>query len=556
VINIYENSSNYSSAVVSVNNTTFESVYLTVRNTSNPEIDLLYTVAVYVKNDAGVYEKYEFGSAKHQGGINGLIIENNATNNSLLENQFKFIIVDRNAVRNNVKFVYEIKGLDCSFANIQPLSKEFDVVKGVVPTCITVNDSLDLTGGVQNAVVYGTISEHYKGLELKLDANPNDDVNRVIDLIYDRSKLVVEDERGNVNLSAIQTGKKIYIKFKANVLDEQTLVLRTLKEPTYYNGTSVTEESYIEVAYNLEKRETANRIAFITSEDAPEEETDNVTLNANEDSSVLVKIHYNGVNLDSSSIKIKGDEFITFANGKNEMVLNETGAQYIKTITEATGKYDIYSIGVKKTGQVISSSVTVVAAEGLVGVQKTATISFVHLIEDEAVASNITVIAQSLNVKKFTSAEVNNGENVFNFAIAKGSFAQFGVVDGNNKTDTIFKINIAAKDHADSAFSKTATYHNVISNSAFDATGRIGGKTQLLDLIVYYYTLVDDKVALTHKDFVVQIAVYDGVSSVETSISNDTIGYANLYYTEISSTQAYFSSYTSSYGTPASSVVF
>ena len=554
-INIYENSTKYSSAIVEVNKTDFNSVYATVKNSHDADVDLLYAVAVYVKNSNGAYEKYEFGSAKHQGGINGLIIENYTTNNNLDENQFRFVIVDRNVVRNNVRFVYEIEELDFSFAGIESNTKDFDVVKGVVPTCITVNDSLDLTGGIQNAVVYGTTSEGYKGLELKLSANPNDDPERLIDLEYDRTKLVIEDERGNVNLSNIQTGKKIYIKFKSNVLDMQTLVLKTLKEPKFFNGTNVTEESYITVTYNLEKRETANKFAFIKNQNNPDEEIENITLNAKEDSSIFVKIYYNGVNLDSSSVKIKGDEFITFANGKNEMTLNETGAQFISTVVEASGKYDIYAIGVKKTNSVVNANVTIFAAEGLVGVQETATVSFVNLIE-EGVASNVNVISQSANVKKFSSAEVDNGAGVFNFAIAKGAFAQFNVVDGNGDADTINKIYISAKDNADSAFSKTATYYNVVSHSAFDVTGRIGGKTQLLNLRVDYYTLDGGDVTLVHKDFVVQIAVYDGISNIESSITNSTIGYANLYYNEISSAGAYFNSYTASYGTPASSVVF
>ena len=75
-VNLYENGGEkYSTSTLTVDTANLEGPYVSGVNTLNGEIK--YSIAVFVKNSRGAYERYLFDDAKYQSGINGLIVTNN-----------------------------------------------------------------------------------------------------------------------------------------------------------------------------------------------------------------------------------------------------------------------------------------------------------------------------------------------------------------------------------------------------------------------------------------------------------------------------------------------
>lgn len=547
-INLYENGGEkYSKSTVIIDSSKLlqDSIYGNGVYSIDGKVN--YSVGLYVLNSNGNYEKYDFEGGKHQEGINGLVAVKDDD-----EKIYTFSIADRTNFSNQIKFVYEIEGFDFSSSQKPEIKKQITVSKSVLPTCVTVNNTLDLNtqSGIQYANVYGTSQSSYKGLALKLDANPNDNANREIELEYDATKLVITNGKTALASNKIVTGSTIYVKFKDGVTDSQSLKIKTLKSPNYYNEVKITNADYIVANYVLTKVVTANSFAFVLDKNANSEVT-NIITDANNESNIYIKVNYSGVNLERSSIKlVSSDDDVLFANDSTEILLNDSLVNLEKTVTGDSERYDVYSIPMKKTDGAASAEITMIAGEGLL--KKSATVSSVSLMNEE---SKINVSGKSSNVKNFTSAQVDNG--AFNFAISKSDYAEFQVKDGEGKIDTIAKIELKNSEVAGEDFSSSAISYNIISNSVFVATGKIGGKTQILDLKVFYYKKnANDVIELTFKSLKVQIAVYDAIGNIIAQTSKDTIGYVNSYYTDISSTEITFNSYTSNYGTPANSVVF
>jgi len=566
-INIYENGviynakdeivANYATSTMFVDSSTLTNKTVYADNgvfTDNGSIS--YAPVVYVINQSGKYEKYDLEDANYQSGINGLCV-------NIVDGNFVFSIADRNVQRNSIKVRYELKGLDfsCSDApniNADGVGTKIDVVKGVVPTCITVNDTLDLDNSsqTQSATVYGTTSADYKGLRLKFSATPNNNLSKTISFEDVNSGLLITNSKGAA-VSEIVDSSVVYIKFKDNVTEKQTLVIKTLKAPTYYNEKNISnivvndDLSYITIKYELEKLVTADKFVFIDNP-ASVDSIDSKLVDAKNGSNAYVKVYYTGVYLDSTTIKLTSDnENILFENGLTEITLSDV--KYLSTDTDAVGKFNVYEIPVKTTNSLATANISIVAGDGTLGVDETLKVSSVHLMPVGA-DENIDINAKTANVKEFSKAEVNN--NSFNFAISKGEFAEFVVLDGLGNTNAFTKLELSTVEEAGEHFSKNAINYNGISSSVFVVNGRVGGKTQILSVKAYYYALEMDKVVLKNKELTVQIAVYEPIGNIQVDSYVDTIGYVNPYFTETNSTHIAFSSYTATYGTPASSVFF
>lgn len=568
-VHIYENGGIYSTSTVFVDTALLKEESQFANPVPIRDGYISYTIGVYVQNQHGEFEKYNFGSAEHQSGINGLIIEDSSVS-GLEENQFKFSIVNRNIVRNKVKIVYEIEGLDYSFAGIPAIEKGFDVVKSVAPTCITVNDALDLNSAsdVQNAIVYGTTSAAYKGLELKLAVNPNEDLNKTITLVNEENGLTITNSKGLIVESElvdgkttfkINTGETIFIKFKNNVISEQSLTLKTLKVPTFYEERDISTEidttlnsNNIIVNYKLTKVVTADALEFVNGLEG--EETNSTLIDAENGGKIYAKVYYSGVNLDASTITLRSEnESVLFGNGSQTISLAENGVVLKESKSDAKGKYNIYEISIAAPNGVVTTQISMTAGNGTVGIERSMTVSAVYLMTEDLL-KGVNIFSTTTGVRKFNSEEVENAG--FNFAISRGDFVEFRVVDGNGRTNTISEIKVTTRDIDDGVFGKTALNYNVISNSMFDVVGRIGGITQILDVEVVYYISDGNNVVRGSSFYEMQVAVFDGIGNISSSATKTTIGYINPFYTETSSTEVSFNSYTASYATPASFVTF
>ena len=149
----------------------------------------------------------------------------------VLPNQFEFSIVNRKVEKNKIKVVYEIEEFDFSGSTKVKAETSLDVVKGVMPSCITIDDTKDLYDDGDPATVemqgtiYATSSDAYKGLALKISANPNNDNQKEILLEDPNSSLIITDSKGEV-VTSIKTNNTVYKTYKQNVNANQQLLLR------------------------------------------------------------------------------------------------------------------------------------------------------------------------------------------------------------------------------------------------------------------------------------------------------------------------------------------
>jgi len=556
-LNIYENGgAAYSTSTIYVAPAT-ETIY-------NPGINTYdgiakYSIAIYVLNEQNQYEKYEFGSSKHQAGINGLMIENSLTNTALTDNQFKFSIATRSITKNEIKIVYEIEELDFSFTQYETAFKHVYINKSALPTCITVNDSLDLVNGaIKQDVVYGTESGKYKGLELKLAVNPNDDPDRLIELFNDgeglnKNGLIVVDENG-YQVSKIRSGKTVFVKFKKDVNEKQTLTIKVSKDPNYYNGETILSSNYIEITYVLTKLVTADSIMFVDSEGIEFDNSKTYTINAESDDNIYVKIYYSGVKLDGSTVVLASDnDAILFNNEKNTIDLSMC---QFTTGFDDNGRYDIYTVPIKRSNGNYKANITVKAGNEAVDIKETINVSSVYVVDESE--TSFVVTADSANIKQFSKVNMSEdtqdayNEDVAYFAIPKGEFGEFNVADSKGQTKTIESLKFENQELV------SIRYINVVSNSKFDITAEKNiTKTQILKLVVSYYVLDEGKIVLKSNEKEIQVAVYDGIGNIVSHANKSEIGFLNSYFTETSEFEATVESFASNnYSTPASEVSF
>lgn len=557
LLQIYENGligegKDYSNATVVVDTTGLvNDVYFANLNTHDGSVK--YSTQVYVENEHGGFKKYIFDDKDFVTGINGLIVQKGE-----LENSFKVSIANRQYDRNQVKFVYVIEGLDFSASTKQvESSKKIEVFKGILPKSITVNRTTDLKNGeVEEANVYATNSGYYKGLELVLNASPNDDKMREIKFENEDNGLILTNGR-NQNIESVMDAGVVYVKFKPGVAEEQELKIKTLSVPTEYNGEPVLESDYeyITVTYKLKKVVTADSLEFVENEESGAETVSNVVVNANGKTDIFVKVKYSGVTLDGSSVKLTSNNpALLFENNTQQMTLGDI--ESLRTDSVADGKISIFKIPVNVNNQIFNfAEISIVAGEGLINVDSTVFVSSVHLMEDE----DVNIQPTSSNVITQEESTVF-GVKSFNFAMGKGEYSEFKVVDGKGLSQTISSLTMTRYDltatDIGNGFSNSALSYNIISNSVFVVSANSGDKTQLINLRVSYFKLNNGRIGVAYKDVVIQIAVFDAIGNIDVSLTKESIGYVNDYYTEISSTAVEFGAYTKTYGTPAQDIKF
>jgi len=575
-INLYDNGpagfgETYSKSTIYVDTSELatDNIYFAGVNTHEGKVK--YNVAIYVQMENGLFQKYDFENQKGDDskvGLNGLFITQDA------ENVFTLSIAQRNLDTNRIKVVYEIDGLDFSQSQkVQSSSETITVFKSGLVSCISVNSvDLDSSSEPQSATVYHTSSASYKGLELKIAANPNNDNSKTISLINEEGGLEIFNKDGEVirgqnfglkNVFSIISGSTVFVKFKEGATEEQHLILETLAAPTYFNEKDITAEvendsnNFIRVTYNIKKSVTANKFEFVKNANGDALDGETININAQQESEIYVKIFYSGNSLDESTIKLtSSNEKVLFKNilaanvGVAEILLEN--ASFLRSETLNGENCAIYKVPVMATNEAVASSIEIFVVDPSIEVSKTVMVSSVYLME--GAQAGIDVNGKTGNVKKFGTDVVNNGE--FNFAVSKGEFVEFGVVDGNNQTKTIAKIELEDYEIAKPGFSNSALNYNAISNSVFVVTGKTANTTQALTLKVYYYSEVGGSIGLDFVTKQIQIAVFDSIGTIDIDVQKDVIGFVNPYYTEISSTKIDFNSYTSTYGTPANSVLF
>ncbi len=570
-MHIYENGESYASSTVNVHipevgrnpDTIYQNkIYLHDGTYCN------IAPAISVLNAQGVFEKFDPNNTNHQAGINGLIVSKNETDEQFW--QYKFSIADRLVKTNRVKIAFDLGELDFSCASKRFGEMEFDVYKGVLPNAITVNDVNDYTSSsvkLPEGVAYATKDETYKGFELKLSTNPSEDSGRKITLSYGKEKvLAIYDDKGYPlntaydSATEIFSGQKVFLKFRnteeAGELSNLKINLITSIAPEFYNGEKVTSLKTLTVPFTLNRVVTADKFEFVTNG-----ENETILLDAGSTCYFNVRVYVSGNNFNPETVTITSNSpAVKFGNFATEVKLNDTSSiSLIETNAEKGYRgYRVSVVRIKDSDlskldiKNIVSEITIKAGDFAVNVSKRVTARSVWTATKENM-EDLSVVKETQNIKTFS--DLDNG--AANFAIPLRERSEFRFNNSKSLTQAIqsIKFNTETYDGVLTEFNNSAVKFLPISNSAFEATGNIAGKTQVATVIVNYY---DMSLALQTKEIQLQIAVFDKITRIDVSFdaNKDSIGFINPYFTEISSIIFNYRTFTSSYATPVSNLSF
>ncbi len=555
-INIYENGDKYSRSTVLVRmaEDLRDSLYAT-------EIDVyggkaFFETAIYVKTQQGIYEKYNFDNQENNGdklGINGLYITKKS------RDVFEFSIVNRDVLINEILVRYEINGLNFYQNAIGTLASEFRIRKGVMPTCITINDVMDLSDGDEvGATIYETANSEYQGLVLKLAPNPNVNISSVLTLEFENDSLFITDSKGNEIKSGneVLNNSTIFVKFKTGVSGEKILTIKTLSSPDYYNGETVAvgDREYITVTYKLNKIVTADRFEFVQNLDLGSDVVvDEMYVNA-ENGFIYPKVYYTGSSLEASTIKLmSNNENFKFLNGSTEFLLSDAHT-FESGVMPSGQKYRIYKIQIA-ANFATTAGISIFVNDNLISIREELLARAVYLMSNDA-QERLTLQPVERGVKQFTPAEVDNG--YLNFALVKGEYVNFEVLDVyNDRTDTIAGIELEDDTTiTGDEFNTGALTYSKRSNNSFEVYAKKAGYTHILKLIVLFHVEEYEVIVMKGKTIDVQVAVYDPISILDVDVTRNEIAYSNPYYTEAGSTTITLRALTSNYGMPVEKIVF
>lgn len=554
---LYDND-NYSSVNLSVDLSDLPttSIYSDPKNTIDLDGQIKYEISIYVDNI-----KVDLSELRE---INGLLIESLNADNT----QFRITLTNRQNSTNTLRIALEITGLDFSASNAPEYSRTIMINKSILPENISINDvTPELTNlqGSMEGIIYSTNSSSYQGLELTLLAVPtvqNSDVS-----IY-----ITANQYVNVSGPVTQTGtytymvrsgETVFISFRSNaqITSDQRIVISAQATPTTFENQGISER-FIEITYTLRHVVTADSIEIYSDSELTQLINENMLyIDARNNTDAYVKVNYTGTSLDASSISLtSSNSDIRFLNNSDTILLNDPTVERVYTgLVDANNrKYDLFRVGFLPVATVDESTITITAGDDSVGVQTGFTASSVYILQEDS----ITVQSSSRDVTTFN--DINNGH--FNFAVVKNQLVQFdilgrvqgavglsdsGIVDFTISVNTDYGATYGGNNN----FSTDAVSFNKL-NTSFSLRGNTGFKTTVLTLEIYYYTYINDIITLTSTIVYVDVAVYDPIASINTTVSADEIAYINEYYEDAATSNITFSSYASNYSAASSQVVF
>lgn len=556
-IHIYEKSSKYAKSTVVIDESELSNDLVYNNGVLTSDGEAAYTTVVYILDENGVYKKCNFDNqgngdnsdAEGTVGVNGLYIKKDGT-------KYTFSIASREeSIENKVRVAYELEGFDYSHSQQVNASKQLTVVKGIVPTIIRVNDSVDLVhDSVESAQILGINNDDYNGLKFKFEARYSSNPNCRIEFVNNPNLVVVNEKEEPV--SWIDSGESVYVKFKGNTVQED-LIVRTLKVPPVYNEQNVTAVEYIQITYKLSKLVSADSFKFVANVNGTDLDG-NALINAEAEDGIYVRVDYSGEALVASTINLSSENpKVLFANGKTQMNLGE--AEWQNTIVNQTERYDIYKIPMLATNSKELSKITMSVGDDDFMLSEDVQVESVFVMTEEN-AEGITVNTLSEGVKKFTKEEVNNGS--FNFAIARGEHVEFSVEDGSGSSKTINNITWESV-RVDNINFSTDLFQPTIVGSTFNVVSYVSGKTQVVQMNVSYYIRDTKEDSVTFGQIVsrtslvkIQVAVFESIGSITRTPSKTTIGYVNNYYNDVASSNVTYVSHAHEDGTPSNKVVF
>lgn len=537
VVTLYRDSA-YASTEFTIDLTDLDTIYKNDIMTNDGLVS--YKVVVYV-------DGVEYDLSQINEGYNGLIVQ-------MIDDLHYRIIATNNTISTNeLTFALQIE--DLIFNSTAPeYEKTLNIIKSVLPTNISINDVVPEDGTAQGTI-YSTSSSTYAGLELRLltiptDVNTNDYIYIEANNYITVSGVSVESLGGN--RYRIRSGETIYLSLRQNAPASQLIYIRAQATPDRFENVDVPTE-WVEIAYTISKVVTANSLS-VYADSTITNNIDNgeLYINARANTSFYVRVDYSGGTLDASSITISSNNSnIKFLNNSSTINLADSTVKNI--YTSSTGNYNIYEVGILATSSVETALITVLAGDNTVGVGTEFMASSVYLVNND----RLTIQSSSTNAN---AIDLDNGH--INYAIVKNRSVDFEVLGyvsnsssptANAITDITVSTNL---DYSTGSFNRNAVEFNKISNNEFSVMGIIGSSTQVLNVAVHYYAMVDNLITLVEQILIVELAVYDPISNISINATPNQIVYINQYFEETSVSNINFSSYASNNASASTNVVF
>ena len=552
-LTLYDGSEDYSSVNLTINNDELESEYKTAINTIDATAK--YEICIYVDNKLVDLSSPEV--------INGLLVESVNEQNKII----RLTSTTDYYPTNKIKISYELREFDFSGSTVPDYSREIVINKSVLPENISINGELaelndDLIGEMQG-MIYSSNSSSYIGSKLTLLAEPTN-ANETTDIYIEANENVritgqIKNQEGDIY--TIESGATIFVRVASNVDEDQTITIRTQVSPSIFENQAISER-FVVISYTLKKVVTADSIDIYADEDLNIPiNNSSLNIDTKNETHAYIKVYYTGTTLETSSISLESDNSaIKFANNSTSILLNDPTVERWVAENDENGKYDLFRVSFLGANTLGQASISVVAGEGSVGVDTRFVANSVYLLQEETIA----VESGSADAKEFT--DIENGH--FNFAVAKNRLIEFellgivegasvftdlGIVDSNITINTFYDANYSGNN-----FSIDAVSYNQLDKNKFSLRGETGAKTTVFSIEVTYYAkdITSGIITLANTTVYLDIAVYDPISIIDRTISQDQIVYINEKYDFASTSEITFSSYASNYSAASNSVVF
>lgn len=580
----------YSSAVVYLDDNGYSSFYANGRNSHVGRIE--QRVSVYVNETKYDYEKVNIGEALDIVKLADTEISGRSYKT------FKISLTDQSLDLSKVKFSYEPVVVFEINGNVEKLNfaasdqnttasyeTEISVKKSNLAGALEINNVSYLDGDSFSKDVYMVANTTYKGYPLKLSANPSNyssklglasrekiwisgDVNKVT-ITYSNGREISSSGDGANKIYYAYHNETVYVKFNENNSETANLIFSISSKPSTYLGvnnitdfvlntsstkTSETDRDYINVSFTLNKTVTADSLQIYTSylEGAENLEVRKVNVDLTQNTVFYVKANYTGNKLKASSIVLNSTG-VKFEDGSTSYVLTED--YYL-----AGEGYKVYAITLLAPNKTISSTITVAAGEGLVGVETSILVNSVETLSQDEV-SQLTISTTNPNVTKFDDEKIGSIK-YGNIAIVKGTNAEFNVLVGGNVSSAVeinqlyLKNDNAGTGIESSDFSSNNINVRKISSSVFDLSAYSAGKTSILVLDVRFYKYSNKTIILANEFIQVKVAVFESINRFNISATRDSVAYINSQYDSASESEISFMSISNGAQSPASSIVF
>jgi len=470
--------------------------------------------------------------------------------------------------RVNIEFRYELEGVSYTTnSNVASYSRAINIDKAKLATGMALTMDYGAPNPVQENLVNGNsvdveVYSTNNKVWLTFNALPNDLTN------IDNAEFVLSDYTGldisNLNGNIAYNGNALMVAFADNGTSSKSARIRVQLacSPQEFEG-ETKEVEYITVTINLTYVVTANEVLAYVDEDCNISVTDasvDGALNITADKLTAVdeefgteielnnylylKVLHSNVNLDASTIKLTSTNAgITFDGAnKTEITLDDDSI----IATPDTGG-TVFKIPVFANENGLNGNIQVSVANGNVVLPNTSNTTIavrsVKLADTESLKVSIDSTNATNAAIELGQDRVNNEHQ--NFAVVRGTTQNFRVFDKNNEASVIKSILVttnttdytslySAYGFSDRALSNLVP--NGISENNYFGFYTLQNGTQVLEIRVDYYALVDGIIKLQTKTLVAEFAVYTPITRVDVEATNSTIAYMKDFL-EGSSTQ-------------------